>query len=97
MLQSELRVSQASHCVHGNAAGRGLRGVYAQIRCYTIRLLATAIRRAERPALAMDGGHLAYSRRDYLFVGSFWLVSALIVLAFWQAGVLGPLVVLQQV
>ncbi|NCC31446.1 MAG: hypothetical protein EOM24_05385 [Chloroflexia bacterium] len=55
MLQSELRVIQATHRVRGVAGGGGVRGAYTQARRYAVPLLATAIRQAERTALAMDG------------------------------------------
>lgn len=109
MLQSELRVIQAAHRVRGVAAGGGLRGAYAQARRYAVPLLATAIRQAERTALAMDGRafgaypartyyrRMAFAPRDYWFVGGFWLVSLLLVLALWWGGLLGPLVFLQRV
>lgn len=109
MLQSELRVIQAAHRVRGVAGGGGLRGAYTQARRYAVPLLATAIRQAERTALAMDGRafgaheNRTYYRRfrfgtaDYLFIGGFWVASALIVVGLWQAGLLGSLVWLQQV
>lgn len=37
------------------------------------------------------------SLRDYLFIGGFWMASLLIIVALWQAGLLGPLVLLHQV
>jgi energy-coupling factor transport system permease protein len=109
MLQSELRTIQAAHRVRGIAGGGGLRGTYHQARRYAVPLLATAIRQAERTALAMDGRAFgAYPTRtyyrqfrftlaDYLFIGGFWLAGALIVIGLWWAGLLGPLVLLQQV
>jgi energy-coupling factor transport system permease protein len=109
MLQSELRVIQAAHRVRGVAGGGGLRGAYAQARRYAVPLLATAIRQAERTALAMDGRAFGayetrtyyrqcrFSLRDYVFVGGFWLVSLLIIGVLWRFGLLGPLVLLQQV
>jgi energy-coupling factor transport system permease protein len=95
--------------VRGIAGGGGLRGTYHQARRYAVPLLATAIRQAERTALAMDGRAFgAYPTRtyyrqfrftmaDYLFIGGFWLTGVLIVIGLWWAGLLGPLVLLQQV
>lgn len=109
LLQSELRVIQAAHRVRGVSAGGGLRGAYSQMRRYAVPLLATAIRQAERTALAMDGRafgafptrtyyrQFRFTRGDYLFIGGFWLASVLIVVSLWQAGLLGPLVLLQTV
>ncbi|MCU0495008.1 MAG: energy-coupling factor transporter transmembrane protein EcfT [Chloroflexaceae bacterium] len=109
MLQSELGVIQAAHRVRGIADGKGLRGTWQQMQRYAVPLLATAIRRAERTALAMDGRAfgafpertyyraLRFHRRDYFFIGGFWLASALSVLVLWQMGLLGSLVLLQQV
>jgi energy-coupling factor transport system permease protein len=109
MLQSELGVIRAAHQVRGVAEGDGLRAQWRRMQRYAVPLLATAIRRAERTALAMDGRAfgafptrtyyrtMRFQPHDFLFIGGFWLVSALLVAGLWQAGLLGPLVLLQQV
>lgn len=109
MLQSELRMIQAAHKIRGVSDRGGRRNLYQRLRRYAIPLLATAIRRAERTALAMDGrafGMYAtrtyYKRfrfqvRDYLFVAIFWLICLLVIVAFWHFGLLGALSWMKQV
>lgn len=109
MLRSELGIIRAAHRVRGLSEGGGLRARYGQLKRYAVPLLATAIRRAERTALAMDGRafgafdertyyrRLRFDRRDAVFVLGFWLASLAIVLVLWRAGLLGPLVLLQDV
>jgi energy-coupling factor transport system permease protein len=109
MLQHELRVIQAAHKVRGVADRSGVRAWLDQFQRYAIPLLATAIRQAERTALAMDGRafgafpqrtyyrQLHFAQSDYWFIGGCWLVSPLTILALSWAGWLGPLVLLQRV
>jgi len=109
LLQSELRVIQAAHRVRGVSDRSGPRAQLDRARRYAVPLLATAIRQAERTALAMDGrafgasASRTYRRRipvtyrDWLFVGGVWLISAAIIAALARAGLLGPLVLLQTV
>lgn len=107
MLGSELSTIRAAHRVRGVSEGGGPRARYEQLKRYAVPLLATAIRRAERTALAMDarafGAHpertyhkrLSFAPRDALFVPGFWLVCLALVLTLWRTGLLGPLVLLQ--
>jgi energy-coupling factor transport system permease protein len=107
MLQRELDLIRAAHRVRGVAEKGGLRAHYKQLRRYLIPLLATAIRQAERTALAMDGRAFGayetrtYFRRmrfglpDYMFIAGFWLVSFCIVLGLAWAGLLGRLALWQ--
>jgi energy-coupling factor transport system permease protein len=107
MLQSDLRIIQAAHKIRGIPDRGGLRVQYDRARRYIIPLLATAIRQAERTALAMDGRafgaftdrtyykRFSFKGRDYSFIGGFWLASVLLVAMIWWAGLLGPLVFLQ--
>lgn len=109
MLQTELSVIQAAHRVRGISDKGGLRAQYDRLRRYAVPLLATAIRQAERTALAMDGRafgafetrtyfkRMTFAPRDAGFVLGFWLACALIVFTLAQIGLLGPLVLLQQV
>lgn len=107
MLHGEHGVIRAAHKVRGVSDKGGLRARYDQMRRYAIPLMATAIRRGERTALAMDGRafgafdqrtycrRLRFTRRDAAFVLGFWLTS--LAIALWRAGLLGPLVLLQEV
>lgn len=107
MLQSEMSVLQAAHRVRGVSSSRGLRGGLERLRRSAVPLLTTAIRQAERTALAMDARAFGafdtrtYFRRmpfrtaDWLYVAGFWLLSLLIFLGLRQAGLLGTLTFLQ--
>lgn len=109
MLQDELRQIQAAHKIRGVTDRGGIRVLYNRIRRYTVPLLVTALRQAERTALAMDGRafgatatrtyyrQLRFRPHDYLFIGTFWLVSCFIVFILWQTGLLGSLAFLQRV
>lgn len=108
MLNSELAVIQSAHKVRGISDRGGLSAQYDRAKRYAVPLLATAIRKAERTALAMDSRafgafeNRTYYRRfdfpwsDWLFVVLFWLVSLTIFGALRQAELLGPLVLIQQ-
>jgi energy-coupling factor transport system permease protein len=107
MLQNELAVIQAAHRVRGVSATHGWRGNYERVRRYAVPLLATAIRQAERTALAMDGRAFgafperSYFRRtrftwvDWAFMLGMWLLSALALWGLKAAGLLGPLAFVQ--
>lgn len=102
-LGAELRVIRAAHRVRGVGEGGGIGGRYERLKRYSVPLLASAIRHAERVALAMDsrafGAHdrrtylrrLVFARRDWAFVGLFWVASLAMVLLLHRTGVLGPL------
>jgi energy-coupling factor transport system permease protein len=72
-----------------------------------VPLLATAIRKAERTALAMDSRafgafetrtyfcQVALAPHDWLFVIAFWGLSLALIFALAKAGLLGSLVLLQ--
>lgn len=108
LLNSELAVIQSAHKVRGISDRGGLSAQYDRAKRYAVPLLATAIRKAERTALAMDSRafgafeHRTYYRRfdfarsDWLFVVLFWLVSLTIFWALRQADLLGPLALIQQ-
>jgi energy-coupling factor transport system permease protein len=87
----ELEVIRAAHRVRGTDRGRGPVAAVRRSISYAIPLLASAIRHAERVALAMDarafGAHPTRTERivsrwrvrDTAFVVVFWAVSAAIV------------------
>ncbi len=109
MLQTELAVIAGAHRVRGLSDGGGLRAQYERFKRYAIPLLATAIRQAERTALAMDGRafgafptrtyykRMRFSTGDVVFVLGSWGVYALAIAGLAAGGWLGPLVLLQQV
>jgi len=86
----ELEIIRAAHRVRGTDVGRGPVAAARRTIGYAIPLLASAIRHAERVALAMDarafGAHPTRTERttspwrvrDTVFVGCFWVVSAAI-------------------
>jgi energy-coupling factor transport system permease protein len=92
----ELEIIRAAHRVRGTDAGRGPIASVRRLIGYAVPLLASAIRHAERVALAMDARafgahptrterHLSpWRARDTVFVAAFLVVSALI--AWWALG-----------
>ena len=90
----ELEIIRAAHRVRGTDAGRGPIASVRRLIGYAVPLLASAIRHAERVALAMDarafGAHptrterylTPWRARDTVFVAAFLVVSALIA---WRA------------
>jgi energy-coupling factor transport system permease protein len=86
----ELEVIRQAHRVRGISDGRGPIAWLARTAGYVVPLLASAIRHAERVALAMDargfGAHptrteryvIAFRRRDGAFIITFWVVTALV-------------------
>jgi energy-coupling factor transport system permease protein len=87
LVESESRIIRAAQKVRGVPSGWQLE----HIRRSAIPLLASAIRRAEQMALAMDARafgsqeqrtyyhRLRFTRTDWLFITAYWLVSGTIV------------------
>ena len=94
----ELEVIRAAHRVRGTESGRGPVAAVRRTISYAIPLLASAIRHAERVALAMDarafGAHPTrterivsrWRRRDTLFVVLFWITAVAIYALAFAAG-----------
>ncbi|QTX06372.1 energy-coupling factor transporter transmembrane component T family protein [Agromyces archimandritae] len=90
----ELEVIRAAHRVRGTDAGRGPAAAVRRWFGYAVPLLASAIRHAERVALAMDarafGAHptrterhpVPWRTRDWVFIALFWAAS---VAVWWLA------------
>jgi energy-coupling factor transport system permease protein len=107
MLQSEMSVVQAAHRVRGVSSGRGLRGGLERLRRSAVPLLTTAIRQAERTALAMDARafgafetrtyfkRMPFRAADWAYVAAIWILSTAIFWGLRQAGLLGTLTFLQ--
>jgi energy-coupling factor transport system permease protein len=107
MLQTELSVIGAAQRVRGVNGRHGLRGAYERLRRYAVPLLASAIRQAERTALAMDGRAFgAFPQRTYFqrmrFSAADWLYLVGMLAAFAgllflldDLGLLGSLAFLQ--
>jgi energy-coupling factor transporter transmembrane protein EcfT len=86
LLQGEYATIRAAHRVRGIDEGRGLRGTWRRIRRYSIPLLAGAVRKAGRVALAMDARAFgAYDDRTYMrrlvVTGADWVFWP-----WWSAG-----------
>ena len=91
----ELDVIRQAHRVRGSHGGRGPFAAIARWAGYIVPLLASAIRHAERVALAMDSRafgaypdrterHLVpWRTRDTVFVVAFWAVTALLLWLTW--------------
>ena len=98
--RTELEIIRSAHRVRGIGERATLRGRWEQLRRYAIPLLATAIRKSERVAIAMDArafGALprrTYYRRlnvswvDWAMLGGAILTTALILLALAKVGLL---------
>ncbi|MBP1992175.1 energy-coupling factor transporter transmembrane component T family protein [Paenibacillus eucommiae] len=79
LFRQDLNQIRAAHRIRGLGEARGLRGRWEQIKRYAIPLLAGAVRKAERAAVAMeskgfDGSRersfyrtIAWTRQDILF------------------------------
>lgn len=88
----ELEVIRQAHRVRGARGGRGPFAGVARWAGYLVPLLASAIRHAERVALAMDARafgaypdrterhRVPFRARDVVFLGVFWAITAV---AFW--------------
>ncbi|GER84804.1 putative HMP/thiamine permease protein YkoC [Thermogemmatispora aurantia] len=103
LLQEEFRLIQAAHRIRGIETHGGVRVHIERLRRYLIPLLTSAIRRAERTALAMESRafgalkqrsyfrRFRFSRADYLFILCFWLLCLLVIALFLLNGWMGPL------
>lgn len=66
LFREELRILQNAHRIRGLPRARGIRNRLQQLRRYLIPLLASAIRKAERAALAMESkGFTGSKERTY--------------------------------
>ncbi|ANY65923.1 hypothetical protein BBD42_05160 [Paenibacillus sp. BIHB 4019] len=102
-LRRELGAVQAAHRVRGMTGGTSGTKLAERLRRYMVPLLASAIRRAERTAYAMDARGFgstkqrtfyrkyAFSKQDLLFLVFYWLLTSLIMIAIDQAGLMGEL------
>lgn len=100
LLDTELTQIRAAHRLRGVGEGQGVRGKVQQIHRYTIPLLASAIRKADRVSLAMESRGFGGTRpRSYYRVlrtdGSDWLLALAAILALtvilwtsWQLGLI---------
>jgi energy-coupling factor transport system permease protein len=107
MMQTEMSVIQAAQRVRGVSGTHGLRGSLERLRRYAVPLLTTAIRQAERSALAMEARafgafeertyfhRMRFSVADWLFVFGLWALAVFIFFTLHWAGLLGPLRFLQ--
>jgi len=103
LLATEIAQISAAHHVRGFSPGWGPAGFWERTRAYAIPLLASAIRRADRVALAMDSrafGVVAgrtYFREQHFGPADlgFAVASAIVVggvfVVLWQLGLLGSL------
>lgn len=98
LLSGEYALIRAAHRVRGVREGSGLAGRMARSRRYAVPLLAGAVRRAGRVALAMDArafgasARRTYRRRmtvdarDWVFVAATVMVAGGLILGLWAAG-----------
>ncbi|MCL0073684.1 energy-coupling factor transporter transmembrane protein EcfT [Dehalococcoidia bacterium] len=107
MLNFELAVIRAAHKIRGISDRGGLKTKFEQTKRYAVPLLSTAIRKAERTALAMDSRAFGafedrtyyhihrFTRRDFLFILTLWLTGIAVVVILRQLGLFGPLMMFQ--
>lgn len=107
MLSGEMDNIKAAHKVRGVSDKRGLIAQYSRMRRYSIPLLATGIRKAERVALAMESRAFgAYQDRtwfrksrfniyDGIFIVCCWALSLFYLLIINHAGLMGNLIFLR--
>jgi energy-coupling factor transport system permease protein len=98
--RSELDIIRAAHRIRGAGERMTLRGRWEQLRRYAVPLLAGAIRKSERVAIAMDARafgarpertyyrQLAVVRADWAMLAGTILLTGLILVAMQQAGLL---------
>ncbi len=103
LLATEVEQIRAAHHVRGFAPGWGPRGLWERVRVFAIPLLASAIRRADRVALAMDSRAFGTERdrtyfheqcfgpADVVFACGAAALIAGVFWALWQLGWLGEL------
>ncbi|MCL0043696.1 energy-coupling factor transporter transmembrane protein EcfT [Peptococcaceae bacterium] len=107
MLNFELTVIRSAHKIRGVSDRGTLKAKLEQTKRYAVPLLSTAIRKAERTALAMDSRAFGafenrtyyriykFAWRDLLFILSFWVTGIVIIIILKQLGLFGPLLVFQ--
>ncbi len=107
LLNFELSVIRAAHKIRGVSDKSGPRAKFQQMKRYTIPLLSTAIRKAERTALAMDSRAfgafdtrtyyriLKFKISDLIFIILFWFTGASIVILLFHYDLFGNLLVFQ--
>ena len=98
LLQEEVQTLRHAHKVRGAYRRKGWKGRLASLKRYAIPLLASAIRKAERAAIAMESKGFTGARdrtyyrrfevrgRDWLFAG---LIIGLLVLSVFVSSQLG--------
>jgi energy-coupling factor transport system permease protein len=98
--RGELELIRAAHRIRGVGERATLKGRWEQLRRYTVPLLAGAIRKAERVAIAMDSKafgalpqrtyyrRLGIDWRDWALLGASLALTALILWGLAQAGLL---------
>ena len=85
LMRRELALIRMAHQVRGVGGEGGLRGMFAKVRRYAIPLLASAIRKSERTALAMEAKafgalkHRTYYRQMRIHARDFAFVAVLVV------------------
>jgi len=107
MLDSEFETIRAAHRVRGVHYSHHPVDQYLRLKKYSIPLLASAIRKAERVAIAMDSKAFGafptrtyyrrtyFQRTDWIFLASFLLISGALVALIWHFGYLRSLTLAQ--
>ena len=94
LMVQEFSTIRAAHRVRGVGEHVGLRGRLEQVRRYTVPLLASAIRKSERTAIAMDArgfgsaGERTYYRQLRVTPGDWGLVAGTVLVSVGMVAVL---------
>lgn len=103
MMETEFNVVRSAHKVMGIADESGVRSYFEKTKRYSVPLLVNAIRIGERTALSMDGRafgafeertffqKIKFKKIDWIYMFSFWAVSALILITLYSAGLMGEI------
>ncbi|MFH0916422.1 MAG: energy-coupling factor transporter transmembrane component T [bacterium] len=99
LFQADYQTIRAAQRVRGVREGRGLLHVWSRTRRYAIPLLAGAVRKAGRVAVAMDARgfgalpdrtyreRMVVRRSDWVFLAVVVATVAAVVVGFWLAGI----------
>jgi energy-coupling factor transport system permease protein len=99
LLRTDYQTIRAAQRVRGAREAAGILHVWYRTRRYALPLLAGAVRKAGRVALAMDARafsalpdrtyreRMVVRRSDWLFLATVVAVVAAVVLGFWSAGI----------
>jgi energy-coupling factor transport system permease protein len=99
LFQADYQTIRAAQSVRGAREARGFLHLWSRTRRYAIPLLAGAVRKAGRVAVAMDARafgalpdrtyreRMVVQRSDWVFLAAVVAIVAAVVVGFWFAGI----------